>query len=100
MGWAAHHIERLKAGETVKFRPRGNSMVGRIESGDLVTVAPAHLDEIKVNDIVLCKVRGTEYLHIVKAIRGAEYQIGKNVGRINGWTSARQIFGKVIAIDP
>ena len=40
MGWAANHIARLKAGEAVSFRPRGNSMVGKIESGQLCTVVP------------------------------------------------------------
>jgi hypothetical protein len=29
MGWASGHIERLKRGETVSFRPRGGSMTGR-----------------------------------------------------------------------
>ena len=41
MGWATHYIPRLQAGETVQFRPRGDSMSGRIESGQLCTVAPA-----------------------------------------------------------
>jgi len=38
MGWATGHIEKLRAGETVSFRPRGNSMTGKIESGQLCTV--------------------------------------------------------------
>jgi hypothetical protein len=36
MGWANHYIEELKAGKTIQFRPRGNSMTGRISSGDLL----------------------------------------------------------------
>jgi hypothetical protein len=40
MSWATSYIESLLAGETVSFRPRGNSMTGIIESGQLVTVAP------------------------------------------------------------
>ena len=40
MGWATGHIERLKAGQTVQFRPRGNSMVGKVRSGQLCTVEP------------------------------------------------------------
>jgi hypothetical protein len=31
---------------------------------------------LEVLDIVLCKVAGNEYLHIVKAIRDRRYQIG------------------------
>jgi hypothetical protein len=40
MGWATDHIARLQAGETVHFRPRGDSMRGKIESGQLCTVEP------------------------------------------------------------
>ncbi len=39
MGWASKYIEVLQRGEFVKFRPRGNSMSGKIEGGQLVTVA-------------------------------------------------------------
>ncbi len=93
MGWASFHIERLKAGETVQVRPRGNSMSGKIESGQLCTIVPADRRDIDVGDIVLCKVRGREYLHIVKAIQGARYQIGNNRGFINGWVGGNAVFG-------
>ncbi len=39
VGWASKYIEVLQRGEFVKFRPRGNSMSGKIEGGQLVTVA-------------------------------------------------------------
>ena len=91
MGWAAGHIEKLRAGETVSFRPRGNSMSGQIESGQLCTVTPVDAASLEVGDIVLCKVNGSEYLHLVKAIQGARFQIGNNRGRINGWVSANSI---------
>lgn len=99
MDWA-RHIEALRAGQTVQFRPKGNSMVGRVESGQLVTVAPFGKDLPARDDIVLCKVRGNVYLHLVKAVRGNQYQIGNNRGGINGWTSAAQIFGKCIRVEP
>ena len=70
MGWASQYIARLKEGETVPFRPRGNSMGGKVESGQLCTVAPVDPHTLKVGDIVLCKVNGREYLHLVKAIQG------------------------------
>ena len=99
MGWATHHIPRLQAGETVQFRPRGDSMSGRIESGSLCTVAPADPSDLAVGDIVLCKVRGTQYLHLIKAIRGGRFQIGNNRGRINGWITAASIYGKCIRVE-
>jgi hypothetical protein len=98
MGWARGHIERLRAGETVSFRPRGNSMSGKIESGQLCTVVPVNSATLEVGDIVLCKVNGREYLHLIKAIQGPRFQIGNNRGRINGWVSATAIFGKLVAV--
>jgi hypothetical protein len=40
VGWAAAYIEKVNAGETVQFRPRGHSMRGKVNFGDLVTVEP------------------------------------------------------------
>ncbi|MEP7038113.1 MAG: hypothetical protein ABI891_07195, partial [Acidobacteriota bacterium] len=69
MGWAAHYIAKLKNGETISFRPRGNSMQGKIESGQLCTVEPiADFESLQKGDIVLCKVNGNEYIHLIKAI--------------------------------
>src|SRR5438552_3238520 len=73
MGWASGHIEKVRGGETISFRPRGHSMTGRIESGQLCTVAPIDPVTLEVGDIVLCRVRGNEYLHIVRAIQGGRY---------------------------
>src|SRR4051794_17501075 len=58
MGWATAYIDKLRQGETVQFRPRGNSMAGKIESGQLCTVTPVKPAELEVGDIVLCKVNG------------------------------------------
>ena len=100
MGWAAGHIDRLGAGETVSFRPRGGSMAGKIESGQLCTVTPVDPSTLRVGDIVLCRVHGAEYLHLVKAIDADRFQIGNNRGRINGWISAASIFGKCVRVAP
>jgi hypothetical protein len=99
MGWASGYIEKLRAGQTVSFRPRGNSMSGKIESGQLCTVEPVDPAEVKVGDIVLCKVRGHEYLHLVKAIQGPRFQIGNNRGLINGWVSGSAIFGRCVKVE-
>jgi len=99
MSWATRYIEKLLQGETVQFRPRGNSMSGKIESGQLVTIVPVMDRAPQVGDIVLCKVNGSQYLHLVKAISGERYQIGNNRGRINGWTARRNIFGICVDIS-
>jgi hypothetical protein len=99
VGWATHHIEKLRAGETVSFRPRGGSMAGKIESGQLCTVEPVDVALLAVGDIVLCKVNGREYLHLIKAISGPRFQIGNNRGRINGWISAGSIYGRCTKVE-
>ena len=99
MGWALHYIDKLRQGETVSFRPRGNSMTGKVESGQLCTVDPIDAEKLEVGDIVLCKVNGREYLHLIKAIQGKRFQIGNNRGRINGWVSANSIFGRCSKIE-
>ncbi len=99
MGWASHYIEKLKAGETVQFRPRGNSMQPKIKSGQLCTVVPFDAESVHVGDIVLCKVGGAQYLHLVKAIHCGSYQIGNNRGFINGWVGANCIYGKLTKVE-
>jgi hypothetical protein len=99
MGWAAHYIAALKSGNSIQFRPRGNSMVGRVASGQLVTVVPLGATLPEKNDIVLCKVNGNEYLHLVTAVNANRYQIGNNCGRINGWVTIAQIYGKCTKVE-
>ncbi len=99
MGWATAYISKRKAGETVQFRPRGGSMTGKIESGNLCTVPPVQSEALQVGDIVLCKVGGTQYLHLVKAIQGQRFQIGNNRGGINGWIGADGIYGQCIRVE-
>lgn len=99
MGWASNYISQLKQGETVVFRPRGNSMSPKIMSGQQCTVAPVDLATLSTGDVVLCKVRGNEYLHLVKAIQGSRFQIGNNKGRINGWIGPNGIFGKLTKVE-
>tara|TARA_Y100000310_G_scaffold233623_1_gene236506 strand:- start:208 stop:507 length:300 start_codon:yes stop_codon:yes gene_type:complete len=95
--WATYYIEDLKDGLDVTFRPRGDSMSPLIRSGDLVTVEPVRPDDIRKGDIVLCSVGRSHFLHLVKAIRGGQFMIGNNKGRINGWTT--KVWGKVTLIE-
>ncbi len=75
-------------------------MKGKIESGQLCTVEPIrNFEDLKKGDIVLCKVKGNEYLHLIKAIQDKRYQIGNNRGKINGWIGQNSIFGKLVKIE-
>lgn len=69
-----------------------------IESGQLCTVSPVDPSTLEKGDVVLCKVKGHEYLHIVKAIQGNRYQIGNNRGHINGWIGPNGIYGKLVLV--
>ncbi len=76
-------------------------MTGKIESGQLCTVEPVgDLAALKVGDIVLCKVNGNEYLHLIKAVQGQRFQIGNNRGFINGWVGPNAIYGRCIRVEP
>lgn len=71
-------------------------MQGKVESGDKVVLQPAP-EFPQVDDIVLVKVKGNVYLHLIKAIKSKKdkllYQIGNNKGGINGWVSRDAIYG-------
>jgi hypothetical protein len=102
MGWADNYIKRLVSKETIKFRPRGGSMRGRIESGQLVTVEPiSSFYALSVGDIVLCQVSGHQYLHLIKAIDvpAQRFLIANGRGRENGWTTFAKIYGKVTKVE-
>jgi hypothetical protein len=74
-------------------------MTGKIDSGQLCTVEPIGDAVLDVGDIVLCKVNGREYLHLIKAIQGDRYQIGNNCGRINGWVGRKAIYGRCVKVE-
>ena len=74
-------------------------MTGKIESGQLCTVEPVDPATLAVGEIVLCKVKGREYLHLIKAIQGPRFQIGNNRGHINGWITANSIFGRLTKVE-
>jgi hypothetical protein len=75
-------------------------MKGKVNDGDLVTLAPVDLATIKQGDIVLVRVHGTDYLHLVTAIDGERYQIGNNRGGINGWVRGGSIYGTAVQVEP
>ena len=103
MSWADNYIKRLQAGETVQFRPRGDSMRGRIDSGQLVTLEPlSSFYALSIGDIVLCRVAGHQYLHLVKQTDPTEKRvlIGNNRGRINGWTTFDKVYGRCTKVEP
>jgi hypothetical protein len=99
MSWAKFAIEALLRGETVQIRPRGHSMRGKVNDGDLVTLEPCDPTALQPDDIVLVKVRGRDYLHLIKAMNGGRFQIGNNRGHINGWVGHNCIYGRATKVE-
>ena len=95
----SHYVQKLKSGENIQFRPRGNSMQGKIESGQLVTISPVEPESVEKGDIVLCKVNGHYYVHLVTAVQGKRIQISNNKGHINGWVGHNGVYGKVVKVE-
>lgn len=79
-------------------------MTPRIESGQLCVVEPMtadDFDDLKKGDVVLCKVGGSEYLHLVSAVgQDGRVQISNNHGRVNGWVGANGVYGRLVRVDP
>ena len=95
--WAERWIAKLKEGETVRFRPRGNSMSGTVNDGDLVEVEPAVRFPV-AGDVVLCRVGGRHYLHFCSAVRGDRFRISNARGHVNGWVGRKDIHGILTSI--
>ncbi|KAF2808972.1 uncharacterized protein BDZ99DRAFT_463822 [Mytilinidion resinicola] len=73
-------------------------MRGKITHRSLCTAEPIS-EHISVDDVVLCKVKGSHYLHLVKAKSGVRYFIGNNVGGTNGWITKKSIYGKLTRVE-
>ena len=98
--WATDALAALTRGESVQVRPRGHSMRPRIADGALVTLEPCIASDLAVGDIVLARVRGwLLVLHQIISIEPGRFQIGTVAGRSDGWVSADEIFGRVVAVQ-
>jgi hypothetical protein len=84
----------LEKGE-VTWKPHGNSMTPKIDSGDQVVVKKAPASACRVGDAVYAKVKGNYYLHLLSAIDETQnrYQISNNHGHVNGWVTAENVYG-------
>ena len=99
MSWARYAIEGLNRGQTVQVKPRGASMQGKISSGDLVTLEPCDPLTLHVGDIVLVRVKGADYLHLIKAMDRGRFLIGNNRGGVNGWVGPNCIYGLATNVE-
>jgi len=93
--------EHLQAGETCYVLGIGNSMTPILRSRQAVICTPVTNDTLlQKRDIVLAKVKGHYYLHLIHGIKnnGELFLIGNNHGHMNGWVNRHNVFGKVAEI--
>ena len=74
-------------------------MHGRIEDGAEVTLAPVEPGELKVDDVVLARVKGGDYLNLIRAIDRGTFFVGDNVGGVGGWIEMDALHGVVEKIE-
>lgn len=87
-------------------------MKGKIESGQLVTVEPVGGRVLSKGAIVLCKVKGRHFLHLIKETRFEGFSnppapepepngflIGNNRGGYNGWIHRESIYGLCTKVE-
>lgn len=99
--WAVIARDALAQGQSVQVRPRGHSMRGRINDGDLVTLAPCRPEELATGDVVLVCVRGwLLVLHQILDREADRVLIGTTAGRADEWVSAYEVFGRVVRVQP
>lgn len=101
MSWAKHAVEALGRGESVQVKPRGHSMQPKVNDGDRVSLEPVRDPAtLQAGDIVLVKVRGTIYLHLIQAKDPkGRFLIGNNRGGTNGWVGPQAIYGKAVKVE-
>jgi hypothetical protein len=74
----------------------------KVKDGATVVLDPLDTDaalNVKVGDVVLVRVKGRDYLHLVQARRGKQVLIGNNKGGTNGWVGPNALYGIAVEID-
>lgn len=78
-------------------------MTGRINDGDLVSLSPCQEADLSVNDIVLVRIQGKRFSHIVLhsilAIEGNQFLIGSHQERVDGWVERNSIYGIATQVE-
>ena len=74
-------------------------MPPKANDGDLFTLVPCVPEDLTIGSIVLVRVGGDDYLHLVTAMDGQRLQIGNNRGRTNGWVGLAAIYGRAVKVE-
>jgi hypothetical protein len=74
-------------------------MKGNITDGDPVTLEPCDPEKLAEGDIGLVRVKGTDYLHLIKAVNGDRCLIWNNRGGINGSVGRNSVYGVATKVE-
>ena len=92
-------IEAIRQDGECLIQGFGGSMETLLHSGGIFKFSAVLEDTVlEKHDIVFCKVNGSLFLHKITAINGDRIQIGNNRGKINGWTTRKNIYGKFVEV--
>ena len=100
MGWVADALKELAAGRQVQVRPFGGSMARPHRERPTRHSCSGRSRAIRAGDVVLVRWKGSFLLHLVQEINGDRLLIGNNLGKTNGWASADDVRGVVVAVTP
>lgn len=81
-----------------RYKEGGNSMEPIISSMQPVDLYPVDPTKLEKGDIVLVRVQGKIYTHLVSALEPKRVQISNNHGKVNGWTPLDKVYGIVVRI--
>ncbi len=93
MSWLREAIEALEQRREIAVRPRGHSMRGRIEDGELVRLVPLY-GPVCAGDVVLVRWKGGALLHLALEVEPDRVLIGNNRGGVNGWAPIANVLGR------
>jgi hypothetical protein len=110
-GKGSSMVPRIRSGEPCTYvavlpdaeAPEGATRLTRELLGRELT-PPCYLppEELRKGDMVFCHVGRYYFTHLLTAIRPAsphqQFQISNNRGHVNGWVTARRIFGLVVRV--
>ncbi len=103
MDWSSEAVAALQQGRSALVRPRGHSMAGRINNGDLVTLAPCRVEGLTAGAIVLVRIRGKRFSHVVLhgilSVEGERFLFGSHQGRVDGWVDWDDIYGIATKVE-
>ena len=90
----------LAAGHTARFRASGDSMYPAIRSGDYLEIAPCHVSQLRLGDVILATTERGLTAHRIVRIRDAEGGIritmrGDNALRSDPPVGPEEILGRV-----